>query len=105
MFELLNITRADIRTFNSELLDIIGQEDLRTSLIGLVMNTLKKTIFQVSQLDSLYHAIEDLVRHQLSHYIISHSDLTRALYALQNHLTHFEPDLQVAELDAWFIIQ
>jgi len=102
LFELLNITRADIRTFNSELLDIIGQEDLRTSLIGLVMNTLKKTIFQVSQLDSLYHAIEDLVRHQLSHYIISHSDLTRALYALQNHLTHFEPDLQVAELDAWF---
>jgi len=102
LYELINISRADVRAFNSEILSILGEEDLRTSLIGQVITTLKKTIFQISQLEALYYGVEDLVRRQLSHYIVSHEQLNHSLYNLQDHLDVYEPNLKVAELDVWF---
>jgi len=102
LYTLINISRSDIRAFNNELLGIIGEEDLRTALVGLVINMLKKTIFQVSQLDGVYRGLEDLVRRQLSHYIVSHDELNRALHALQNHLLQNEPELRVAEMDVFY---
>jgi len=83
-------------------LELVKERNVRTSLIGLVITTLKKTTFQFIQLKGLYRAVEDLLRRKLPHYLLPYDELHRALYGLQNHLTKFESDLVIAEMDPWY---
>jgi len=102
VYELLNFTRSDLRVFNEDILEIVKERNVRTSLIGLVITTLKKTTFQFIQLEGLYRAVEDLLRRKLPHYLLPYDELHRALHRLQNHLTKFESDLVNAETDPWY---
>ena len=42
LYELLNITRSSLRVFNQDILEIVKERNVRSSLIGLVITTLKK---------------------------------------------------------------
>ena len=76
LYELLNFTRSDLRAFNEDILEIVKERNVRTSLIGLVITTLKKTIFQFIQLEGLYRAVEDLLRRKLPHYLLPYRRLS-----------------------------
>jgi len=90
---LLRLQRSTFRKFNEELIEIYHETDTRMSILGHMMNTLKSTIFQISEMDHVYNALQFMLTGRLPHFLITHKTLLSSLDRLEQFLSSEHPEL------------
>ena len=105
LYSLIEMQRSTFREFNKKLLDIYHEEDTRMSILGHMLNTVRSMVFQISEIDHLYNAVQSLLNGRLPHFLITHKQLTRALTELQKYLEDNHPDLVLVKNDTAYYYQ
>jgi len=105
IYALLAMQRKSMFEFQSQFIDIYRQANVRTALTARIADLLGSAIFQLSEVDDLFNAIQILSTNKLPHFFISHATMQRSLNYLRWYLNKTRPDLMIIKQDVRFYFQ
>ena len=95
IFRMLRLHRSSIQTLQREIVRAYYGQVERDSFYEKMLQDIVSLIFQVSEIDGLYEAIQILNTGHLPHQIINHEQFKRSLNDLQVQICEHHPYLVV----------
>jgi len=105
LYKLVQIETSSFRKLHKEILEIYHESDTRMSILGHMINTIKALVFQVSEIDSLYVAVQNLLNNKLPHFLITRDDLQQGLNNVQEFLDREHPGLVLVKQNVKYYFQ
>ena len=96
---VIEMQRKSILRLQSELVGHWAQSNTRAHFMAEMIKTVAELVFQVSEIDDLYSAMQMLNVGKLPHFLVHHKTLSSALAYIQQHLENNHPDLKLLRLD------
>lgn len=101
VFDILKYYRQTISDLQVEMVKT-RHDRTGFTLIAQLLNLLGNTTFQVAEVEALYTGVQMLMGGRVSHFLLPHDTLRRALDHVQTHLTDTEPHMVLARQDNGF---
>ena len=83
IYALLAMQRQSMLRFQSQFLELYLEDKSKFVLMAQMSELLASSIFQISQIDELFQAVQLLTINKLPHFFVSHATLTKSLDYLQ----------------------
>ena len=68
--------------------------------MGQALHFLNNNTIQLLEVEALYNGIQSLMAGSISHYLLPHDHLARALMAVDNHLRTNQPHMMLTRMDS-----
>ena len=72
----------------------------QASVISQALHFLNNNTIQLLEIEALYNGIQSLMAGSISHYLLPHDHLARALMAVDNHLRTNQPHMMLTRMDS-----
>ena len=105
VYRLLQMQRTSLQQLQSELLRVFMGSQRRSTMQSRIFTTLGAHMFQISEIDQLYYAVNMLSVGKIPHLFISHKALSRSLTYLDAFLNRSHPDLTILRKDTAYYYQ
>ena len=105
VYALLAMQRKSLLQFQWQFIDVYRQANVRSTMMAKITDLVASAIFQISQIDDLFNAIQLLSTHKLPHFFVSHATLPRLLNCLEWYLNNTRPELTILKRDVKYYFQ
>ena len=105
VYALLAMQRRSLLQFQYQFIDVYRQANVRSTLIAKISDLLATAMFQISETDDLFNAIQLLSTNRLPHFFVSHATLQRSLNYLRWYLNNTRPELTILKQDVKYYFQ
>jgi len=95
VFDILGVYRQSIRSLQTQFINAhrqhVASSRQQTSVLSQALHFLNNNTIQLMEVEALYNGIQSLMSGSISHYLLPHDHLARALLAVNNHLRDRQP--------------
>jgi len=105
VYRLMQMQRKSLKQLQSELLRVFLNSQRRSTMQAQIFTTLGAHMFQISEIDHLYNAVNMLSVGKIPHLFISHQAISRSLAYLDAYLNRSHPDLTILRKDTSYYYQ
>ena len=105
VYALLAMQRKSLLQFQYQFIDVYRQANVRSTMMAKITDLLSSAMFQISQIDDLFNAIQLLSTNKLPHFFVSHATLQRSLNYLEWYLNNTRPELTILKRDVKYYFQ
>jgi len=104
VFDILSVYRQSIRDLQTQFINArrqhVAYSRQQASVMGQALHFLNNNTIQLLEVEALYNGIQSLMVGSISHYLLSHDHLARALLAVDNHLHANQPHMVLRRTDS-----
>ena len=104
VFDILGVYRQSIRELQTQFINARRQHVAvscqQASVMGQALHFLNNNTIQLLEIEALYNGIQSLMSGSISHYLLPHDHLARALLAVDQHLHEKQPHMILSRMDS-----
>jgi len=104
VFDILSVYRQSICDLQTQFINArrqhVAYSRQQASVMGQALHFLNNNTIQLLEVEALYNGIQSLMSGSISHYLLPHDHLARALLAVDNHLRARQPHMVLTRMDS-----
>jgi len=103
-FDILGVYRQSIHDLQTQFINArrqhVAYSHQQTSVMSQALHFLNNNTIQLLEVEALYNGIQCLMSGSISHYLLPHDHLARALLAVDGHLRERQPHMVLTRMDS-----
>jgi len=104
VLDILGVYRQSIRDLQTQFINArrqhVAYSRQQTSVMSQALHFLNNNTIQLLEVEALYNGIQSLMSGSISHYLLPHDHLARALLAVDRHLRERQPHMVLTRMDS-----
>jgi len=108
VFDILRSYRQSIRSLQTQFINArrqhVASSRQQTNVLSQGLHFLNNNTIQLMEMEALYNGIQSLMSGSISHYLLPHDHLARALLAVNNHLRDRQLHMTLTRMDSAYYL-